>query len=192
MSGLVRSSLTSRRFPALRGLSSDDVEVFSLPSERKTNRSPGHSRLFDLELMKPSVTSLGRGGSPVKSSKMELKAAKDRPPFRPSNKTQARDDITLEGHVYVAMHSPYDMAHNLHQSEVKESGTRAVNPIFLPNAPAKAREAVRVNYYLNSPDAETIEAERRYIRDKAAKNLLDYQRRMKANIALQRSATEHT
>eukprot|EP00966_Prymnesium_polylepis_P328012 7383827-Prymnesium_polylepis.2 len=64
----------------------------------------------------------------------------------------------------------------------------AINPVFVPNAPAQAREQVKVNYFLTSPDAETIEAERRYIQDKAAKNLLDYQRRMKASIAAQRSA----
>ena len=43
---------------------------------------------------------------------------------------------------------------------------------------AEARKEIEVNYYLNSPDAETIEAERRYIREKAQRNMVEYYRRM--------------
>ncbi|KAL1515080.1 hypothetical protein AB1Y20_004144 [Prymnesium parvum] len=199
--GVVRSSLTSRRFPALRNLTEDDVEVFVLPPEHSpTSKPPSEkARLFDPELVKPSAigsTSPTRpgGGKGKGKSGIVYKPVKNRPPFRPSNPLEAREAISLDRHRegYISIHSPYDLAHTLRQAEIKASTTLALNPAFIPIAPAKAREEVRVNYYLNSPDAETLEAERRYIREKAAKNLLDYQRRMKANIALQRSAASQT
>ena len=195
MSALMRSSLTSRRFPALRNLTSDDVEVFALPPEEAKKRKPkgragggsDAAPLFDPDLVKPTaVNSLGPNATGNAKPGIVYKPIKDRPPFRPCNPIEAREEITLRPHGYVGIHSPYDMAHHLQQLEVKESTTHAINPVFVPNAPAQARESVKVNYFLTSPDAETIEAERRYIQEKAAKNLLDYQRRMKANMALQR------
>ena len=39
-----------------------------------------------------------------------------------------------------------------------------------PVCPTQAKGKIAVNYFLNSPDAEAIEAEKRYIKDKAGKN----------------------
>ena len=50
---------------------------------------------------------------------------------------------------------------------------------YNPNAWPKARKALEINYFLNSPDAETLEAERRYIQDKAQRNMVEYYRRLR-------------
>ena len=50
----------------------------------------------------------------------------------------------------------------------------------------KAKQSVQVNYYLNSPDAETIEAERRYIQDKAQRNMIEYHRKARASLMMGR------
>jgi len=177
---LVRSSLTSRRFPALRTLTNEDVEVFVMPEEKKKKGGPStDSHLLDPEVVKPSaVGSLGanRAGG---SKAAPAPPMKERPPFRPNNPSEARETISLWRTGYVELHSPYDLAHRLSRQEVQVAKEMAINPTFIPNAFSQARDSVKVNYFLTSPDAETIEAERRYIKEKASKNMQEYLRHMK-------------
>ena len=42
---------------------------------------------------------------------------------------------------------------------------------FKPTSAAKAKTSIHANYYLNSPDTETFEAERQFIKERADKNL---------------------
>jgi len=187
MTTLVKSSLTSRRFPALRTLTGEDVEVFVMPeeSQKKKGGGTGDSHLFDPNVVKPSaVGSLGstRGGG-AGSKKAPARPMKERPPFRPNNPSEARETISLWQTGYVELHSPYDLAHRLSRQEVKVAKEMSINPTFIPNAYSQARDSVKVNYFLTSPDAETIEAERRYIKEKAAKNMQEYLRHMKKHHA---------
>jgi hypothetical protein len=192
---LNRSSLTTRRFPALRSLTNEDVEVFVLPPEQtRKHKPPGKgAHLFDPDVVKPTaVSSLGpnrRGGGtrgatyePLNSSK----PANERPPFRPCNPSEARESISLWRTGYIELHSPYDLSHRLMLLEIEEANKKAIQGTFIPNAPSQARESMKVNYFLTSPDAEKLEAERRYIKEKAAKNMNEYLRRMRT----QRVATE--
>ena len=78
----------------------------------------------------------------------------------------------------MSLHSPYDLAHRLSIMERAEAQKGVLAGPWGPTGGAKGREGIRVNYYLNSPDAETIEAERRYIQDKANRNMVEYYRRM--------------
>ena len=135
-SALFSSSITSRRFPALRALTQDDVEVMALPPkptpERRAAKAAAttsvRERLFDPDLVKPSAVSnlspmasvragVGAGGSlegsadAMPKKKKAAKPLADRPPFRPNNPTQAREAITLEKTGYVGMHSPFDMGY---------------------------------------------------------------------------------
>ena len=55
-----------------------------------------------------------------------------------------------------------------------------VGGTFQPPSATDAKATVGVNYYLNSPDAETIEAERRYIQEKAARNMQAFHRKLRA------------
>ncbi len=170
-----RSSLSSRRFPALRSLTAEDVEVMVMPqpsSPKKSTKPPASAT-------KAAATASSAVKAPAAGKGRDRAAPKtrDRPPFRPCNPVEARNAITQERHGYVGLHSPYDLAHRLEMLERQEAQKHVIGGVFVPNAPAKAKEAVKVNYYLNSPDAETIEAERRFIQDKARRNMLEYYRR---------------
>ena len=189
---LFRPSLTARRFPALANLTSDDVEVMVMkqPSAGdSTGRSiaSGSGALFDREIVKPSVVGTlsapskatpGRGGAHAASASDTINEQEPskRPPFMPCNPSQARDKITLEKTGYVAMYSPYDSAHRQQVEELEQSARMRVGGNFVPPSSTKARDLVAVNYYLNSPDAETIEAERHFIKERAARNSAELRR----------------
>jgi len=189
-----KSTLSSRRFPALSTLTADDVEVMVMKAPSSGTGSQAGKKdssshhLFDPDLVKPSAaTSLSVPGKaaaaakprPAASGKPSASNAStdNRPPFVPCNPIQARDDITLTNHGYVGMRSPYDMSHQMQQAEREECQRLHVGGVFIPASGATAKKQVAVNYYLNSPDAETIEAERRYIKDRADRNLTEYHRR---------------
>ena len=185
-SRVFNSSLTSRRFPALRTLTAEDVEVMVMPAP-SPKRSPaadgsGSARLFNPPSAAPTValSSSKAGDVGAKSKPFGTKPPpQSRPPFRPSNPHQARDSITEVRHGYVGMHSPFELAHKLQMLERAEARKYVVGPPYVPPSGSKARAAIAVNYYLNSPDAETIEAERRYIHEKAQRNMVEYYRRQR-------------
>ena len=196
------SSLTSRRFPALRTLTAEDVEVMVMeqqksaapsPSKAKSPTSPGaSSRLFAQDLVKPAATAdlvaassrpAGTGLNPsgaTPSPFANAPKADARPPFRPANRFSAREAITLEKTGFVAMYSPFDMGWRQRQRERLEAQKLRVGGTFQPPSATDAKATVGVNYYLNSPDAETIEAERRYIQEKAARNMQAFHRKLRA------------
>lgn len=109
-----------------------------------------------------------------------------RPEWRPCNPSEARADITEREHGYVGMYSPYNRAHMLMMQDQRASNAACLAGEFVPCAYQQAKDIVKINYYLNSPDAETIEAERRYIREKSKRNMLDYLRRQQTNLSLMR------
>ena len=150
---LFNSSVTSRRFPALRTLTAEDVEVMVMPPAPPVSKRPadkgGSAHLFDPNLVKPSaVGSLGTAAS-AKTGKQPPKAALNvvpppkRPPFRPCNPTEARTTITEAQHGYVSLHSPYDLAHRLqvlerHEARAKERTGRPCAAIpLLPALPPR-------------------------------------------------------
>ena len=188
---LFKSSITSRRFPALRALTSDDVEVMALPPRpspekraQKAAAAGAKNRLFDPGLVKPSAVSnlspiagaragAAAGGSLPASSTGEKKSKPkaavplaDRPPFRPCNPAGAREAISLDKTGFVGMHSPFDLGYRQRLKERQEAASLRLGGTFLPPSRQQAKDDTSVNYYLNSPDAETIEAERRYIQEK--------------------------
>ena len=180
---LFTSSITSRRFPALRGLTADDVEVMALPQRPTPDRKAKGkgNRLFDPDLVKPSaVTNLSpmagarsgldagstNAGSKTSQAPSPKKQQDPRPPFRPTGAKQGRESITVERHGFVLMHSPFDMGFRQRQQERLKTQNMRLAGGFHPPSLSQAKGDVSVNYYLNSPDAETLEAERRYIQEK--------------------------
>ena len=164
-------------------------QALSPPGKKKGVPPTKDIGLFDANLVKPTaVNSLGTkatAASPTKKKTGGVGAGsslQQRPPFRPCNPKEARETITVVRHGYVGMNSPYDLAHRLQMLEREEAEKHVLGGAYNPNAWSKAREDIKVNYFLNSPDAETLEAERRYIKDKAARNMVDYYRRMHANM----------
>ena len=182
---LFTSSITSRRFPALRGLTADDVDVMALPQrptpDRKAKPAAAGkgSRLFDPDLVKPSaVTNLspmagarsgldaGRaiGGSTTSKASSPKKEQEPRPTWRPGGKTH---HSLVPENGYVMIHSPFDMGFRQRQQERLAAASMRLAGGFHPPSASQAKGDVSVNYYLNSADAETLEAERRYIQEKA-------------------------
>jgi len=182
---LFTSSITSRRFPALRGLTADDVDVMALPQrptpDRKAKPAAAGkgSRLFDPDLVKPSaVTNLspmagarsgldaGRAiaGSTTSKASSPKKEQEPRPTWRPGGKTH---HSLVPENGYVMIHSPFDMGFRQRQQERLAAASMRLAGGFHPPSASQAKGDVSVNYYLNSADAETLEAERRYIQDKA-------------------------
>ena len=114
------------------------------------------------------------------ASKKPRAPPKERPPFRPCNPTEAKETITEIRHGYVGIHSPYDLAHKLGEIERANANQSIISDdTYMPNAWSEARKAIEINYFLNSPDSETIEAERRYIQEKAQRNMVEYYRRLR-------------
>jgi len=182
---LKSNSVTSRRFPALRTLTADDVEVMVMPAADKKKSTTESKPLFDPNLVKPSA--VGSLGAAPRATKAEAAAepssgahaARKRPPFRPNNPTEARETITVWRAGYVGIHSPYDRAHTLELVEREEANKQVLGGAYSPAAWSQARKQIEINYFLNSPDAETIEAERRYIQEKAQRNMVEYYRRLR-------------
>jgi hypothetical protein len=177
------SSLTSRRFPALRTLTAEDVEVMVMPaaspSSAAKKAAPAEGVTLDANVGKPTALgSLDAQKKPAPAAAAR-RPQKERPPFRPCNPKEARDTITERAHGYVGLHSPYDLAHKLQMLEREQAHKLVIGGAYNPNAWSKARKALEINYYLNSPDAETLEAERRYIQDKAQRNMVEYYRRLR-------------
>ena len=82
----------------------------------------------------------------------------------------------------MGLHSPYDLAHKLQMLEREQAQKLVIGGAYNPNAWSKARKSIEINYFLNSPDAETLEAERRYIQDKAQRNMVEYYRRLRPGV----------
>ena len=180
---LFTSSITSRRFPALRGLTADDVDVMALPQrptpDRKAKPAAAGkgSRLFDPDLVKPSaVTNLSPmagarsgldaaiAGSTTSKASSPKKEQEPRPTWRPGGKTH---HSLVPENGYVMIHSPFDMGFRQRQQERLAAASMRLAGGFHPPSASQAKGDVSVNYYLNSADAETLEAERRYIQEKA-------------------------
>jgi hypothetical protein len=159
-------------------------------SKQPKQQQHGEKPLFDPNLVKPSaVSSLSkpqRKGGGASWAAGGGASSDSRPPFRPCNPKEARLKITEERHGYVGLHSPYDIAHRIAVLERQEAQKRVLGGTFNPSSASQARKEIQVDYYLNSADAETIAAERRYIKDKANRNMVEYYRRMNQQLASQR------
>ena len=136
------NSVTSRRFPALRTLTVDDVEVMVMPNGSTASQTK-----------KSASGAVGAGATKTANSTQATKkpaaAAKpqqERPPFRPCNPTEAKESITELRHGYVGMHSPYDLAHKLQEIERAEANAHIISPdVYMPNAWSQARKAITIN-----------------------------------------------
>lgn len=178
-----RTSMSARRFPALRDLRDEDVAALVL-AERKARAtraynakppmtsSPRRTRRLtdspDLDKVSPRSALVGAGGS---EGRPVLKKA---PPFSPANPFKARDDITRAGKnsQFASVGTPYDV------EVFRYIPNEEILP-FVPASAAEAKKKVAVNYYLNSPDAETQEVERVTIAMRSANSISRMRQEMK-------------
>lgn len=176
--------LAARRFPALANLTEGDVDIVVLkksPSVAASSRLGSSKQLFSKDTIKQveELTKRPEGVQRQNRAAAALataaSAAQTRPPFSPANPAEARASIANKG--FVSVYSPFDMAHRAQMAEREESLRLRVGPDFVPTSGPRGRETVVVNYFLNSPDAETIAAERQMTKERAAYNLAEYSRR---------------
>ena len=152
------------------------------PASATKKPAPSEGARLDPNVVKPSALGSLDSKKPAPTAAAH-RPQKERPPFRPCNPREARETITEKVHGYVGLHSPYDLAHKLQMLEREQAQKLVIGGAYNPNAWSKARKAIEINYFLNSPDAETLEAERRYIQDKAQRNMVEYYRRLRPGMS---------
>ena len=138
------------------------------------------------------MSTLGTGKGKPPTGGGAAASLQQRPPFRPSNCREARDTISDKKHGYVGLHSPYALEHRIQQLEKQEAAKLILGGAYNPPSSSKAKKEIEVNYFLNSPDAETKEAERRYIKEKATRNMAEYYRRLHQKEQMKRAAAAAT
>jgi len=111
-----------------------------------------------------------------KSGIVRPQGARAAMPFSPINPWQSREAITDWREGYVLMRSPFDAAQVREREERARSVAMRRAGAFLPSSGAKAKTSIRVNYFLNSPDTETLEAEQQYIRELSLRNMDAYRK----------------
>uniref|UniRef100_A0A7S0WWD4 Uncharacterized protein n=1 Tax=Pyramimonas obovata TaxID=1411642 RepID=A0A7S0WWD4_9CHLO len=188
-----RTSMSSRRFPALREMRDEDIAVLVIANKKvqkkrllgtsaglaevMTGPADAVTDLHDHMYSNPPLleegfpmpqgmsfpgtgSSLGYGGTPYYTEKR-------RPPFRPNNPSQAKEDIGRTAKErYLFYQAPYEKANT--REEMAEA-SKGLEP-FVPNGSLRAKEKIAVHYYLNSPDEETLALEKSYISQRASVN----------------------
>ena len=173
-----RTSLTARRFPALRNLPDEDVAQLVVNSPRARLPFPLlETHLHSRERTGAGATASGGDGS---AEAIEAERAKDKElkdlhmkkvPFSPCNPSLAKHAITRKGNIFVGSSSPYDADREefLNRKELDESKRLGPSP-FAPNSASQAKTMISVNYYLNSPDTYQLQHDRKHITERISKN----------------------
>ena len=155
-------SLLHRRFPQLAAADTTDVLVRKEPTptptpkqhkpHRNTNKDTSGKRAADLSRPQPPAAQYN----------------KPRPPFRPPNAAQARRAISRRNE-----HPPgADDVEPAPDARISPANDpKALAGRFHPTSGPGAKRMIAVNYYLNSPDARTLLAEKQFIRERARANL---------------------
>lgn len=107
-------------------------------------------------------------------------------PFRQPTVSSARETITDMRNGYITMHTPYDAAGQAERRERLAAIAAHRHGPFRPSSSAQAKAAIRVHYFLNSPDTETFAAERQFIKDRAQANMEAYKREQRSKLLLLR------
>lgn len=108
-------------------------------------------------------------------------------PFVPVNASASREDISERHHGFVLMRTPYDAALMDERRRKAESTRKMLAGPFVPSSAAKAKEAIRANYYMYSPDEDTISAEREFVQEQVRSNITQLKEEMRSTL-LQRRA----
>ncbi len=173
-----RTSLTARRFPALRNLGDEDIKQLVANSPRA--KLPFPMLETHVRMRKDATTSGGAGGpagedgagpgSPGRQA-LDGSSGAGKKPFSPCNPSLAKHAITRKGNIFVGSSSPYDADTKefLDRKELDESKRLGPQP-FAPNSASQAKTMISVNYYLNSPDTFQRQSERKLITERIAKN----------------------
>jgi hypothetical protein len=171
-----RTSLTARRFPALRNLGDLDVAQLVVNSPRAKLPFPlleTHVRVRDSLTGKDSAHTRAGEGNESSSQTSEGLASEGmkKVPFSPCNPSLAKHAITRKGNIFVGSSSPYDAdkAEFLNRKGFDESKRLGPSP-FAPNSATQAKTMISVNYYLNSPDTHQLETDRKVITQRITKN----------------------
>eukprot|EP00164_Ancoracysta_twista_P004670 GFYU01006315.1.p1 GENE.GFYU01006315.1~~GFYU01006315.1.p1 ORF type:complete len:266 (-),score=50.62 GFYU01006315.1:238-1035(-) len=188
----VNKNVTTKRFPAIQQMD-EDVQVIILPKPPKldvtdksqllkvrsmydnpSNKKPGPLSEIRKKLIHGQHQRRFDGVSPTK----KRSPVKQRPPFSPCNPHAAKTALTENR--FVSVGTPYDAPMRQVLAQKQEDQAKMCGPVFRPNAPAQAKEQLSVDYFLNSPDTRTKEAERNYVRERARQNLVDYKEKLKS------------
>jgi len=182
-----RTSMSARRFPALRDLKDEDIASLVL-AERKSRlnrvytvgktgaaaerashdtrrcRRLGGELTGEHTHSSVAGSTLKRGEEAAAEGAGVHKPVLKRAPFSPANPAKARDEIERRGpSAFHSINTPYEL------EVFRYIPDEQLLP-FVPSSASQAKKTVQVNYYLNSPDAETQDMERMYIAERSAGN----------------------
>lgn len=162
-----RTSITARRFPALREMRDEDLAALVLANKKAQSKKPAYEQREDFD-----YTTLGPREEPL-TTRQAAMYYKDpvvlktgpRPPFAPANTAQAKSDIARKGaEPFLNSSAPLEGLHTRDSMRLDDSKP------FKPSSASQAKDLIMVNYYLNSPDQTTQESEKEFIQQRALKN----------------------
>ncbi|XRB00196.1 hypothetical protein NFJ02_08g138950 [Pycnococcus provasolii] len=151
-----RTSQAARRFPALRTMSDEDVAAL-IVADRASKAARG---------VRQKVTPRPVVEAPYRPSlrppvQNEGGVAEKRPNFSPVNPHAARRTVERKGpDSFAICEAPYDEAKEEYLNSLFNDQRNRIGLGFTYNNPSEAKSTIAVNYYLNSPDAETLAMEK--------------------------------
>eukprot|EP00238_Polyblepharides_amylifera_P006527 CAMPEP_0196587780 /NCGR_PEP_ID=MMETSP1081-20130531/58570_1 /TAXON_ID=36882 /ORGANISM="Pyramimonas amylifera, Strain CCMP720" /LENGTH=220 /DNA_ID=CAMNT_0041910061 /DNA_START=126 /DNA_END=788 /DNA_ORIENTATION=+ len=166
-----RTSISARRFPALREMRDEDIAALVIANKKINQKRllgtkaglaevhPGKSKPLD-DFQRFHVGSSMAEPPPMNASK----SRETRPAFSPCNPSQAKEDIYRQGaEPFVGCTEPFERHYT------REDMAKETKP-FVPNAPSQAKKTISIDYFLNSPDEETLAEEKGFIYARAENN----------------------
>lgn len=172
-----RTSISARRFPALREMRDEDIAALVIANKKVHNKRllgtkpalaevvrTGHDPMQDYHVASSAAYPKG----PHEHHNLETHGG-SRPAFSPCNPSMAKDDILRKGEdPYLGSTIPYEKHMTREQLRREDIDAKP----FVPNSASQAKTSISINYYLNSPDDVTLQTEKEYIQNRAMKNSL--------------------
>lgn len=169
-----RTSMSSRRFPALREMRDEDIAALVIANKKVQNKRLLGTKAGLTEVIRPSLPgdelqdhlNIPMDPSFFPPAPQGFFQERRRPPFIPINATQAKETISRTApERFLHYQKPYEKAVTREEMASAEKPTP-----FVPNGTLIAKERISVNYYLNSPDEQTLALEKAYISERSSMN----------------------
>lgn len=151
-----RTSQAARRFPALRMMSDVDVAALIV-----ADRASKMARGVKVKQPERPVVEVPYRPSLRPAVQDEGFVREKRPTFAPCNHFDGRREVERKGvDSFAICTAPFDEAKTEYVNSIFSDQRKRVSLGFTYNNPSEAKTSIAVNYYLNSPDAETLAMEK--------------------------------
>lgn len=154
-----KTTLLARRFPGLKGLSDKAIKDL-IRADRKAALRTLPSRTHPKTQFEP-LTRIDPGQTNI---------------FYPVNPSQAKETAKRpDSECFIGIATPYDAHHaDFVEDKTSDEARRINKAAFCPTSTSQARDAIRVDYYLNSVDTQTKQAELAETRQRGTEQIQQY------------------